>query len=309
MLAFLRLLRPVNLMLIALSMYLVRYCLILPVYAFTVKVNGLIQLNSLIRLHDLDFCLLVVSTVMIAAAGNIINDYFDQTIDTINKPDKQYIGTRIAEKTALNWYWVFNATALIISFYLSFTKNLQLLLFTQASAMCLLWFYSERFKRKLLIGNIIVAALSALVLLLPAIAEPEFYLNFVYAGVYGLFAFLISLIREVVKDMEDVEGDLEGGCRTIPIVYGQKTARGISVFFTFILVGFLAWLIYKNFYQNALTTIGNILTIVLLPYALLLLFILRAESKKALHRLSVYIKVLMLLGILSMIPFYYYFLR
>jgi 4-hydroxybenzoate polyprenyltransferase len=290
-------------------MYLVRYCLILPVFAFTVKVNAFIQMNGLIRLNNLEFFLLVFSTVLIAAAGNIINDYFDQNIDSVNKPDKQFIGTSISEKTALNWYWIFNATALLLSFFLSFTKNLQLLLFTQGTAMCLLWFYSERFKRQLVIGNVIVAALSALVLLMPAIAEPEFYLNFVYAGVYGIFAFIISLIREVVKDMEDVEGDLAGGCRTIPIVYGQRTAKGVAVFLTFILVGFLGWLIYKNFYQNALTTIGNILTIVLLPYALLLLFIARAESKKALHRLSVYLKLLMLFGILSMLPFYYYFLR
>lgn len=305
----LRLLRPINLALIALSMYLVRYCLIIPVFKFTINVNPFIQLGSMLRLHNFDFFLLVFSTVCIAAAGNIINDYFDQTIDSINKPNKQLIGIHVSEKKALRLYWILNGTALVISLYISFTKNLQLLLFTQALAMGLLWFYSERFKRTFLLGNLIVAALSALVLMLPAIAEPEFYLNFVYAGVFALFAFLISMVREIIKDMEDVEGDLEGGCRTLPILYGQDVARAVAALFVLLICGFLTWLIYKNFYKNAVATFGNILTIVLLPLALLLLFIARTETKKGLHRLSLFVKVIMLLGILSMLPFYYFFLR
>jgi 4-hydroxybenzoate polyprenyltransferase len=266
--------------------------------------------NVPLSLADWQYCLLVLSTILIAAGGYVINDIFDQDTDSENKPSKTIIGKAISESMGYNIYVALTAAGVGIGFYLSnvIMKPSFATLFILIAS--LLYIYATSLKQMLLVGNVIVAFLlsfSVIIIgifdLYPATYEgnqKEMGVLFSILIDYAVFAFIINFIREITKDLEDVNGDYNQGMHTLPIILGvQRTAKvvfGLSFIPLFIL------LYYTNSYfaSNNLyvATIYSLLTLV----GPLLYFTIKswtAKTKKDFHHLSLVLKMVLLFGIMS----------
>ena len=313
LLALLKLVRWPNLVFIALAQFLV-YCFL--VYPGGKIFRELIEEQNLT--NDVIFCfaspyefnlsspvLLVISTVLIAAAGYMINDYFDIRIDAVNKPDKLVLSKIISRKAMITWHVILNIVAVLLVVKLAYENQLRLISI-QLFCITALVVYSMSFKRKLFIGNLLVGVLIGLSILLVGIYEPNFrVLSFegTFAKLlwlYAIFAFLITLIREVVKDAEDMRGDLREGCRTIPIVYGLAFTKKVVYIIYALLLGLVAAFIAKLFHAKPVLCFYFILGIIL-PSFFIIWQVLNARRTSDFAKISSYIKWLTLSGILSMI--------
>jgi 4-hydroxybenzoate polyprenyltransferase len=305
--SFFKLIRWPNLVFIAVTQILFRYFILHFVYR-----DPHVDYEK-IKLSETLFLLLVLASVCIAAAGYIINDYFDVNIDQVNKSSKVFIGKIISRRWAIFFHATLSIAGLILSFIIGYQlHNFYVPLFN-FFAILLLWFYSTTFKKKLLIGNIIISLLSAWVILVLALAEYRFrissedivwhqmlVLTFFYAG----FAFVISLIREVIKDMEDIEGDSNFGCKTMPIVWGLPASKVFVAVWLIVLTATLLilqiFVVQFGWWLLALYSISTL--IVPLLFVLKKLYV--AKTKNDFHKLSSMVKMIMAAGILSMIFFY-----
>lgn len=249
---------------------------------------------------------LIFSTVLIAAAGYIINDYFDIGIDAINKPERVTIETIFKRRTIIIWHIMLNLVAILITGYLALHYFKLRFISVQLISIFLLVIYSTTFKRKLIIGNFTIACLTALTLISMAIYEPKFdLLNTDITAMklfwlYTLFAFIITFIREIIKDTEDIKGDTLLQCKTIPLVWGINVAKQIVYTFIGILLIVELYTFYCFFQVN------NKLILILflgtfLPMVLLIPKLKNANSSAHFHQLSQYIKWITLIGILSII--------
>jgi 4-hydroxybenzoate polyprenyltransferase len=238
---WLRLIRWPNLLIVFLTQLLAWMFVILPVTGYD---------NTPLTLNIPNFFNIALSTVFIAAAGYIINDYFDIKIDIINRPDKVILEKEIPLKQAIIMHSVMNAAGLTLSLIVARRAGHLSYIAFQLFCTTMLWFYSTRFKRRFMSGNVVVAFLTAftiIVLMLyetalhPYFLKPAFIStvkgimpNPVYVlGVYTYFAFMLTWMREIVKDMEDFKGDAEQGCVTMPIKWGllrsERFTQGLSV--------------------------------------------------------------------------------
>ncbi|MBK5285475.1 MAG: UbiA family prenyltransferase, partial [Bacteroidia bacterium] len=284
--------------------YLVRYFLILPVYSIEAKVTGIFPLH----ISEEYFFFLVLTTVMIATAGYILNDSFDSSIDSVNKPAKQSFASVISKTAAINIFIIICSIAVVIAFFLAESINNIWLGGVQLASVVLLAFYSNYLKKILLLGNLVVASLSAMVLITAGLYEPSFYPNFSYIIIYAVFAFLFSLFREIVKDVEDEAGDRIAGRKTIPIVLGKSTVKiilSVLIVITSIACGRI---LFNFFYSYHYVSFWKIFLCFEIPLAGLFLLVILAKDKNDFSRLSILLKVFMMLGILTMIPLYYFFL-
>jgi 4-hydroxybenzoate polyprenyltransferase len=305
--AFARLIRWPNLFFITLSQFLFYYCILLP--SFRRDPPG----EWINVLQPQQFWILSLSSVLIAAAGYAINDYFDLNIDRVNKPDRMIVEKMIRRRWTILWHWILSGLGILLGFYLSW--KLRNLFIGPANLVCvtLLWFYSTTFKKKLLIGNIIISLLTAWVIFVLYLCEfrlhrfidPVYQLMlskvYKFSVLYAGFAFIISLIREVVKDIEDMEGDARYGCRTMPVVWGVHVSK---LFVGTWLVILVAALLVLQFYILQFRWWGTIcysMIFVIFPLLYILRQLFRAVSVQDYHRLSGWIKAVMLAGILSMI--------
>jgi 4-hydroxybenzoate polyprenyltransferase len=261
--------------------------------------------------------LLVTASVLIAAAGYIINDYFDIQIDAINKPERVVINKIIKRRWAIIWHWLLSGIGVVISFYVSYKIKLWPIFIVNVFCVLLLWFYSTTFKKKLLIGNLIIAVLTAWVILEIYIfvsadffsfsnfanADVAFNIRklFKFAMLYTGFSFLSTLIREVVKDLEDMEGDRKYDCNTMPIAWGVPASKVFVAVLILVAIAALlviqlyAWL--SGWWFVAL----YILIFIVLPFAILLAKLYKAYATVHYNTLSTIIKLIMLFGILSML--------
>lgn len=302
MISFLKLIRYKNLLMIFLTMVLTKYALI---ESFTAQT----------QLSNLYFTILILSVLLIAAGGNIINDIFDIEADKINKPNKVFVNTKITKKTAWILYYSTTILGVLLGFYLAFiTKNLNYSLIFIAVSIGLFW-YSYHLKKVPLLGNIIVSfivALSILIIYLfdfKNIKYPEPTINSLLTlklwqviVVFSLFAFLTTLIREIIKDIEDLNGDLKIKAKTLPIVLGRNRAKNIAVVISLILLISLIQIATNYLYPTPLL-LAYCFMFILIPLAYFTYQLWNAKSKKQFHFLSNYMKIIMLLGILSMILF------
>ena len=304
--AFFKLVRYPNLLYIGLTQFLLQYCVVAPLLRF----NG-----EAPSLSPLSFFLLSFSTVLIAAAGYIINDYFDINIDIINKPDKMVLDKIINRRWAMAFHTIFNMAGVSIGFIVAWRIGQIYLGFTQVFCSLLLWFYSTSFKRQVLIGNVMISLLTALAVVVVGFYEKQIYESFEaimspvgrkliqIIGVYALFAFMISLVREIVKDLEDMIGDSKDGCRTIPIVWGVLPAKRLC----YGLLLALQVLILLTELRIALVgwygAIIYLLVLVQLPCLYIYIQLKKAHLPEHYHKVSSMVKVIMLTGILSMIFF------
>lgn len=307
MLAFLKLIRIQNLLIIAFTQYMVRWCLLYPIF----KLSG-----YELQLSNFQFFLLSLSTVMIAAAGYIINDYFDVRIDKVNKPERMIIDKGIKRRVAIGAHSVINVLAILIGLYVSYSIGAWKLVTIHFVCATGLWFYSTNFKRQFFIGNLVIASFIAMVPLIVAIYELVgcFKENYVTIGfersawkwvlALSLFAFLTTLVREIIKDLEDVEGDKEFGCYTMPIVIGVRSTKIIVTVISLFTMGLLAF--FQNiFYEENKTLFYYFLFALQLPFAFLIYKVLTAQTKKEFRLAGNTAKFIMLMGVCYLFFFAY----
>jgi 4-hydroxybenzoate polyprenyltransferase len=311
--AFLILIRLQNLIIVILTMVLMRYAVIEPVIS---KIGVIMQngtgeeIPMTLQCSLKDFILLVIATVCLTAGGYVINDYFDIKTDLINK-GKVIVGTRIPRRQAMMWHNIFNITGVSLGFYISWKSGYFWLGVMFLLVSGLLYFYSASYKRQFLIGNIVVAVLVAMVPLLVVIYEwpalyryysanavslPDFNFILYWVGGFSIFAFLTTLAREIIKDIEDFEGDIAYGRNTIPVVLGVTASKIISVFLVVLTMAllYLTWYIFIN---DKITLI-YLSAAVALPMAVVALKVIMSSSRKQMHGASSIMKVVMLTGIL-----------
>jgi 4-hydroxybenzoate polyprenyltransferase len=255
---------------------------------------------------------------MIAAAGYIINDYFDLNIDQINKPDKVVVNHGVSRRWAIFWHMLLSLLGFFCTVLALSPFHFWYLIFANLICIVLLWLYSTNFKKQLLIGNVIISILTSWVILILFFSKTPlsvdniisadhkeirlFRLTMLYAG----FAFIISLIREVLKDMEDRIGDARYGCRTMPIVWGLPASKVFVAVWIIVLAGTLVILqLYVLAYGWWLSIVYCLLAIVV-PLLIVLSKLTAANTQQDFHLLSRYVKAIMFTGILSMLFFYYY---
>ena len=307
---FLKLVRLPNLVYIFLTQYLLQYCVLIPIFSH----YGIDPTLSHIR-----FFLLSLSTVLIAAAGYIINDYFDINIDQVNKPERVIIDRVISRRWAIFFHTLFNVVGVALGFLVAWEIGYPILGATQLFCSGLLWFYSTSYKRQLLIGNVVISLLTALTVMVVGFYEPKLYreVNLLNARAdyqllwimlaYAAFAFFISMVREIVKDLEDIKGDERLGCRTMPIIYGINASRDVAMVLAWLLVAMIVIVEVVIYRRGWYVTILYLLVLVQLPVYLVIRKLLHAATSKEFHRISSMVKLIMLTGILSMVFFKWYF--
>ncbi|WP_345236568.1 geranylgeranylglycerol-phosphate geranylgeranyltransferase [Hymenobacter saemangeumensis] len=270
-----------NLLIMLLCLALVRSCLLLPGQPLRVA------------LLAPGFALLVLSSLLVAAAGYIINDYYDVKIDAINRPDRLVVGPVVRRRVAMLAHLLLSGLGVLLAAWLS-----PLLGLVTLGAALLLWGYSARFKRLALVGNLSIAALTAALVLLP-----ELQLNTGHAAVwpYALAAFLLTVVREIVKDVEDMHGDAQHGCRTLPLVWGVARSKWVAGLFLASLALLAAAATAQQLAGQRWALGLWLLLFVLLPIAQLSRLLIRADRRKHFRHLSAWCKGIMLAGVLSML--------
>ncbi len=304
--AFFKLVRLPNLFFIALAQVLFQVCIYQPLYNRSPRGDDLLH-----------FSLLVLASLFIAAAGYIINDYFDINIDEVNKPQRMVVDRVIHRRWAIAWHFMLSAGGIILTaLAVPFLQKWYLVL-ANMGCVALLWLYSTNFKKGLLVGNFVISLLSAWTILIVFFSKLSladafgghgithhrfFRMAFLYAG----FAFIISLIREAIKDMEDMPGDARYGCRTMPIVWGVNTAKVYTAVWIIILAALIVLIqVYVLQFRWWWPVIYSIV-LILSPLLYVLLHLKKSASPGDFHRLSNWTKGIMFTGILSMLFFYFY---
>ncbi len=318
-LSLFRLVRAANLIIIAITLYIVRYFVVQPY---------LTHHNLELQFGDIYFFLLVAATMLIAGGGYVINDYFDRKTDLLNKPDKVIVGIKIKRRNAMLLHLVLNAIGIAFGLYISFYIGYPVIGTIFPIISGILWFYSTTYKRQLLVGNIIVALLTGLVPLMVIMFEipllNQVYgkhiilmnISFKYIIAWSLalagFAFLMNLIREIIKDTEDFEGDIAFGRNSIPIAFGIKWTKIIIISLTvitllLILIISLKYFILKLQPVNMLFPILYVFILIVSPLLYIIYLINDAEEKKDYSKASLITKFVMLFGILFTFFVKYYF--
>lgn len=299
LIAFFKLVRAENLLIIALTLYAVEF-----------NVTGRSMGCMRDGFGDATFALLVLSTVLIAAAGYIINDYFDVKTDLINHPETVVIDRVIKRRWAMVLHIVFSSVGLLLGIGIALQcHSLRLILF-QLIAIILLWFYSTDFKKQLLVGNIVVSLLTASIPMMPWIYH--FYYQkavqsatgvsreaLVISAIFSAFAFLTSFAREIIKDMEDYQGDVQTGCRTMPIGWGMITSKVFTFFLVLITIGLLGFVEVKLLQYHNVNMLVYVALLLILPLIILEWLVIRAATSKNFKMASLLLKFIMLFGIIT----------
>lgn len=299
---FLKLIRYQNLLIIALVQAVFHF-------GFLKQQKGLI-----VALNSVEFILLIIATVCIAAAGYIINNIADQETDAISKPEKVIVGKHISEKTAYNYYIAFNIVGVMLGFFIAnvvFKESFAAIFIVVAF---ILYLYATQFKQSLLAGNFLVSFLVAFSILLVGIFdlypviidETRQFLGVLFQIIidYAVFAFLLTFIREVVKDIEDYDGDLKTGMNTLPIYLGKEKTQKVVFGLSFIPLLALLYYLNANFI-NLEYVLYYTLALVVAPMLYFIAKLWQAKTQKDFNHLSTVLKFIMITGILSIVVITY----
>ena len=264
--------------------------------------------NIPLALADWQYGLLVLSTILLAAGGYVINNIYDQETDSVNKPNNVIVGRSISETQAYNLYFALTVSGVAIGFYLSnvIQKPGFASIFILVAAT--LYLYASSLKQMMLIGNIVVALLlsfSVIIIgifdLYPAtVLENQQQMKIFFSILldYAVFAFMINILREMIKDIEDMDGDYNQGMNTLPIAIGKL--RTCKIIFVLSIIPVLVILLYINKYLLDLLWVTiYLLLFVCGPLILFTIRMLKANTKKDFHFLSLLLKFILLFGILS----------
>jgi len=310
--AFFQLIRWRNLVIILLTQWSVWWCAIVPMATW----------NRPLFLNGRNFLLLTLSTVFIAAAGYIINDYFDVRIDIVNKPDKVIIEKVIKRRWAIIFHTIFNLAGIALACYLA--REIQNMWVVSIQLFCtlLLWFYSTHLKRQFISGNLAVALLTGLTVLILAVYEPTLYpfmrrnysiqasgrniVNpFWVIMVYTYFAFMLTWMREIVKDMEDFRGDAEDGCMTMPIKIGLHPSGYVVTCLGVLAIIPLCIAAYKLISGAGLLLGIYVLVGLIIPLAALLFFLPGKHTSRHYATASKWLKLIMISGLAALLIYHF----
>ena len=269
--SFARLTRVWNLMIIALAQYLTAAFLIDP---------GTIL--------DPRLFILSASTVLVAAAGYVINDYYDIKIDLINKPDRVVVGKSITRRYAILFHTLLSLAGVMLGLVLSWK-----IAAVNVASATLLWWYSNSLKRQPFIGNFVVALLTGVAIWL---VDSLYKTGHLLIITYAAFAFFMTLVREIIKDMEDLKGDQTFGCQTLPIVWGMRRTK--SVIYAILGVFSMTVMVLNYYHENL--PVHFFLLFLFIPLLWFVVRLIGADTKKDFSWLSGFCKIILLLGILSM---------
>ncbi len=306
MMPYIKVLRIKNIIIVALVQALFYYGIILPRLA---KYNIQPTLN-----HNI-FPLFIIVTLLITAGGNIINDIFDCNVDRLNKPGKWYIGNSISTQNAYLYYIFIVVLGFIIALYIAIKISKTPFILLYFLAVYFLYLYSKYLKQTAFWGNLLVSAFSAGVMgillffewntliKLQYISNKDYRIIIMIIIGLSIFSFLTSLLRELIKDIEDMEGDKIQGATTIPITYGIKKSKIISYVLTVVsFIALFSWIFLPI--NSGKSYLKAYILILLIPFLLYIsLLIYKAKEKKDYSDLSSIIKIYMLFGIL--ILFFY----
>jgi len=311
MYSYLKLVRYQNLIFIAFIQFVMRQVVLVPILQ-TFGFDATMDTSMLF--------LLITATVLIAAGGYVLNDYFDVKIDAINRPDKQLVGVVLSRHTAMALHQVLTTLGVICGLLLSYFARSFTLAFIFIVIPGLLWFYSASYKRQFLIGNLVIAFISAITILVVGIAQLSFLQKefgslifetpipahfYGWIGGFALFSFLFTLMREILKDIEDEKGDREMECRTLPIKWGINKTK--SFLYGLIALTVILLFLSNNYFIhfNGNLTTRYIIFGLVIPLAVLCYLIFMARSKSDFHQASTLSKVIMLVGVMYSFVFYY----
>lgn len=295
--AALRVLRPVNLTFIALTQVLLMYCLFLPVLEFY---------SELSAINNFQFVALVVSTVLVAGAGYVINDYFDVKSDQVNRPGRVVVGKHLTRRSAMALHTTLSLIGIGLGLYLGIAIGRPWLGGVHLISAIALWYYSTFFKNHLISGNMVISWLTGLVpmivflYVMTAADGSSTRMLFFYALIYASFAFLVSMMREIVKDMQDMHGDQADARNTLPIVAGLNTSKivvdviGLSVVAA---VGVVQAMLLPD---RGMLLVIYALVFIQLPIVFVIAKLKSADRATDFRTLSHFIKAIMLAGILTM---------
>lgn len=303
--AILKLIRYKNLIIIIMLQSLLRYGLLLPVLS---------SYGVEPALSHVSFGLLVLATVLLAASGYVINDYFDVRIDRINRPDNVVVGRDVHRRTVLLLHVIFTITGVFIGLFLAYIMRKESYALMFIAIPVLLWYYSTTLKKQMLIGNLTIAMLTALVPFVVVSMEfaslarihGETILQseacstaWFWTTGFAFFAFISTITRELIKDMEDVEGDREAECHTLPVEMGIDYSRTIVVLLSAASIIAL-WLIlfFVERLRTSYITWGYFFLFLTIPYLILSYKTLKAKTRTDFHKASTVSKIIMLMGIL-----------
>lgn len=298
-----RIFRLPNLLMVAVTMYLMRWSVIKPLL-------GVYGIN--LQVSELAFLGLVLSTVLITAAGYVINDYHDVRADRINKPEKVVVDLHLSRRSVLLLHLLLNFAGVTAGAVFSLLYHVPWMIIVFTGAPLLLWYYSIRLKHVFLAGNLTVSLLTATVPMLVILFEyPLLARNFrydpvffpqgleailIWIGAFAFFAFMTNLIREIIKDAQDIEGDSEIDSRTLPISFGLKKTKGVIVILillTALVLGFF----FLTFLKDRISLTYYFLAL-LVPFIFLIYKTLRSSVARDFEFMSHWIKFIMLLGLL-----------
>ena len=305
--AYIRLVRGGNLLFLAMLLYVMEKWVAVPLLHHQLFPE---QLPWWVLL------LLIVATTFIAAGGYVINDYFDIKIDKINRPDRQVIPDIVSKDVAMKMFYVLTIAGVAAGITVSIWAHSWILALVFLIIPGLLWFYSASYKRQFLVGNIVVAFTTAVAPLLVAITNVDYLTHlyretlvystivkdmYIWVGCFALFAFILTFAREIVKDMEDKEGDCEYECRTLPIRYGDVVSK---VIVTILMVVVMVMVCYLGFvvvpFSHAWSGISTryIVFGLLVPCICDLVLLWFAHSPHEYHSVQALMKFVMLMGVL-----------
>ncbi|MFI0426404.1 MAG: geranylgeranylglycerol-phosphate geranylgeranyltransferase [Flavobacterium sp.] len=292
---YLKLIRFQNLLMLAFMQLVFRYLFL---------ANSYVDM----ALTDLNYILLVLSTVCIAAGGYVINNIMDQDTDEIAKPQNRVVGVSISETVAYNWYIGLTIVGVGIGFYLSNVIYKPTFASMFILVATLLYVYATNLKQIPLLGNVIVAFLLSVSILIIALFDifPATDMdNKIRMGEafnilvdYAIFAFIINLIRELVKDLEDMDGDSATGINTLPIAIGINKTKILVGILTVTAIALLVYYIKVHLFDLDYVLYYGLVFIVG-PLIFLGVKLIQAQDKKEYHFLSTLLKIVLFFGILS----------
>tara|TARA_X000000950_G_scaffold45805_1_gene52207 strand:+ start:19060 stop:20043 length:984 start_codon:yes stop_codon:yes gene_type:complete len=307
-----KIIRWKNLVIISLSQIFIKFFLI----DFFIQKDQLLNEN---------FVILLIVTILIAASGYIVNDIYDYNLDQINKPEKVILGKFLKSRDAILIYMLFNSLAIALSIFLCIKINQEIYILVFLLIIYCLWLYSKKLKKYKIIGNILIAFFISLSLLnVPLfsyknILSDDIFFVFLIISIFSVLAFLINVKREIIKDIEDIEGDRMHKVKSLPIIFGIKKSRLVTIIIGIILmfaisciITFQILILKSDLFldiggnqfsdpqiwgANYISTFYMVIILIMFFYAELL--ILNAESKTNFTKVSKLLKVIMFLSLLS----------
>ena len=312
---FLKLIRWKSILLVAATMFAMKYAIIVPVYKYYGVELGL---------SNIGFLFLTLTSMFILAGGNIINDYFDRKTDSINRPDKVLVGYKVGRRQAIFMHTAFSILGVIGGFITAYYAGKIIIGFYFIFVVFLIWAYSSSIKKRAFAANLTIAFLTALIPLNVGIIEyfalenslfewtiesvRAIKLSFQTIIGFSAFTFLFSLIREIIADCRDFRGDFKTGIKSIPIQIGRKRTNvliSIIALASSVTVAFI-WEVYLaklNFFENSTISKVYIYCFIVLPVLYLAVRAIPGTSLSKYRHMNISAKIIMILGLLFSIIF------